>query len=148
MAARNRRAVLGNLAFAIIQRVAGHIERTVTRPHGFTGSQAVSTELVVAVGKIVAGALIDPVVTIADRAIARFGIRLPRVRAFQQRILKQLTVNEIGKFNIVELQQLNRLLQLRRHDKRLGLAKIKPRLQGHLCTTPCQSDSPQEMVTG
>ena len=43
-----------------------------------------------------------------------------------------LALDEIGELEIGELQQLDRLLQLRRHDQELGLTQVEPRGKRHL----------------
>ena len=47
------------------------------------------------------------------------------VVAFQQRIFFQLGFAIFGQFDIGQLQQLDRLLQLRRHDQRLALPQLQ-----------------------
>ena len=54
-----------------------------------------------------------------DRRIAAIA-----VGAFQQRIALQLLMHEILQFKRRHLQQLDRLLQLRRHDQRLRLTQV------------------------
>ncbi len=49
-----------------------------------------------------------------------------RVVALQQRVLLELALDEGRELHVGELQQLDRLLQLRRHDERLGVAEIEP----------------------
>ena len=44
--------------------------------------------------------------------------------ALQERVLLELGVDIGGQFDVRQLQQLDRLLQLRRHDQRLGLPEI------------------------
>ncbi len=44
---------------------------------------------------------------------------------FEERVLLHLGVDEVGQFEIGQLQHLDRLLQLRRHDQRLRLAQLK-----------------------
>ena len=59
-------------------------------------------------------------------------IRLGRGRIEQRVGLKRLG-NEAFNFEIGGRQQLDRLLQLRRHHQRLGLPKIKARAESHAC---------------
>ena len=44
---------------------------------------------------------------------------------FEQRIALQLVADEGLNLQVGQRQQANRLLQLRRHDQRLGLAKVE-----------------------
>ena len=53
------------------------------------------------------------------------------VIALEERVLLQLLFYVGKKIHGRELQQLNRLLQLRRHDERLGLAQFKARDHRH-----------------
>ena len=57
-----------------------------------------------------------------------FGIRhLRAVVALQQRIPLQLLLDEARHLDVGELQKLDRLTQLRRHDQSLSLAEIEAR---------------------
>jgi len=49
----------------------------------------------------------------------------------EQRIALQLVIEEGGKLQIGELQQLDRLKELRSHHQRLALPKIKARPKSH-----------------
>ena len=49
----------------------------------------------------------------------------------EQRIALKFLVDENLKLDIRHLQQLDRLLQLRRHDERLALAEFEPLVQRH-----------------
>ena len=44
---------------------------------------------------------------------------------FQQRVLLQLLIDEFPDLEIGQLQQLDRLLKLRRHDERLRLPQVQ-----------------------
>ena len=46
--------------------------------------------------------------------------------ALEQRVLLDLGLDEIGELEVRQLQHLDRLLQLRRHHQRLGLAQFEP----------------------
>ena len=65
-----------------------------------------------------------------DRFAFGFGARRAFV-ALQQRILLQLLFAILGKLDVRQLQQLDRLLQLRRHHQRLALADLQPLRQRH-----------------
>ena len=54
-----------------------------------------------------------------------------RVVALEQRVLLDLALDERRQLEIGKLQQLDRLLQLRRHDERLGLPEIEPLRERH-----------------
>jgi hypothetical protein len=60
-----------------------------------------------------------------------FGRNFRALVAFQQRVALQLLLDEGGGFQIGELQQLDRLPQLRRHHERLGLTQIETRTDRH-----------------
>ncbi len=51
--------------------------------------------------------------------------------ALEQRVALQLLLDEGGDLLVGELQQLDRLPQLRRHDQRLALAELETRADGH-----------------
>ena len=63
--------------------------------------------------------------------IARFAIDRLGAGAFQQRILLDLLGNEGLDLEIRQRQQLDRLLELRRHDERLALPQIEAGTEGH-----------------
>ena len=46
--------------------------------------------------------------------------------ALEQRIALELALDIVGEFEIRQLQQLDRLLQLRRHDQGLALLQLQP----------------------
>ena len=48
-----------------------------------------------------------------------------RLAGFQQRVFLDLGLDELAQFEVRQLQQLYRLLQLRRHDQRLALPKLQ-----------------------
>ncbi len=48
-----------------------------------------------------------------------------RLAGFQQRVFLDLGLDEFAQFKVRQLQQLYRLLQLRRHDQRLALPKLQ-----------------------
>jgi hypothetical protein len=52
-------------------------------------------------------------------------------RRLEQRILLQLLGDEAFDFEVGKRQQLDRLLQLRRHHQRLALAQVEARCQRH-----------------
>jgi hypothetical protein len=49
----------------------------------------------------------------------------------QQRVGLELALDVAGQFQLRELQQLDRLLQLRRHHQRLSLAQLQARREAH-----------------
>ena len=60
-------------------------------------------------------------------ALAAFGT----FRPLEERILHELLLDVGGELEVRHLQQLDRLLQLRRHHQRLGLPKIEARGDCH-----------------
>ena len=58
------------------------------------------------------------------------------LRAIEQRIAFELLFDIIGEFEIRKLQQLDRLLQLRRHDQRLALPHFESLCQRHVPPPP------------
>ena len=60
--------------------------------------------------------------------LARFALDFAH---FQQRVRLQRVADEGLDFQIGQRQQLDRLLQLRRHHQRLGLPQIEARTQRH-----------------
>jgi hypothetical protein len=58
--------------------------------------------------------------------IRRFGFLEPRLTPFEQRVLLDLGIDELGELEVRKLKHFDRLLQLRRHDQGLRLAKLKP----------------------
>ena len=59
------------------------------------------------------------------RVSLRCAALLVGLLAFEQRIALELGFDEGGELDIGELQQLDRLLQLRRHHQAVALAKLK-----------------------
>ncbi len=80
-----------------------------------------------------AGALrrsgVDPVLA-RLRAVHRAVLIDPPI-LLEKRILPQFLGDEVGDFQIVELEQLDRLLQLRRHDESLRLPQIQSLDEAH-----------------
>ena len=60
------------------------------------------------------------------------------ILALEHGVFFQLFLHEVGKFQIGKLQQLDRLLQLRRHDEILTLPKVKPWCECHLLVPEVQ----------
>ena len=67
-----------------------------------------------------------PVVAVACGTVARFP-----VVAIQQGIALDLPVHIVRQLEVRELQQLDRLLQLGRHDQGLGLPQVEALREGH-----------------
>ena len=83
----------------------------------------------------------------ASGALARLGAGLAGagrrlvarwLAEFQKRVLLDLGLDEFAQFEVRQLQQLDRLLQLRRHDQRLAL----PKLQALRKTDPVHEKAP------
>ena len=85
---------------------------------------------------------------IADRARGFSALRRPRIRrsgvrgsarvrvaviAFEQRVLFQLAFDVLAELDVRQLQQLDGLLQLGRHDQRLALFERQVLRYGHAC---------------
>ncbi len=72
---------------------------------------------------------------LAVRLGRRRGLGRLALRAFEQRVLLDLGLDVGHELEVGELQQLDRLLQLRRHDQRLRLSlrltKVQPGRQCH-----------------
>ena len=60
------------------------------------------------------------------RAISRRRLFEPWLAPFEQRVLLDLRIDILRQLEVRKLQHLDRLLQLGRHDQRLGLAKLEP----------------------
>ena len=65
----------------------------------------------------------------ADR-VTLFSVRL---HLFEHRVFVQMLCQRLLKLQPGQLQQLNRLLQLRRHDQFLTQPKVKPQLHAVPC---------------
>ena len=65
------------------------------------------------------------------RLFRRLAIRAFILGAGQQRVTLDLGLDVFGKFDVGELEQLDRLLQLRRHDKGLTLSQLQAMRERH-----------------
>ena len=76
------------------------------------------------------------------RRLGRLGARrLVALGLLEDRVLLQLLLDQRGELLPVQLQQLDRLLQLRRHDELLGESQLLSELDGHLAgclPRPCR----------
>ena len=66
--------------------------------------------------------------------LARRAATLLRLGALEQRIALELGLDEAGQLDIGELQQLDGLLQLRRHDQIVGLTELELCVDRHYRT--------------
>jgi hypothetical protein len=99
------------------------VERSVRRSHhpvrrGEVGRVAHQRQVGDRIGRL------DPAVGGA-RVVAVAPFDPIAVRPFEKRVLLDLPLDEVLEFHVGELQQLDRLLQLRRHHQRLCLAQIQ-----------------------
>ena len=87
--------------------------------------------LIVCRGRTVIACCADVDAILSDLAIIHRAVLIAMIALFQQRILLQFLLDEFPDFQIIQLEQLDRLLQLRGHDKRLRLPQIQSLNQGH-----------------
>jgi hypothetical protein len=79
-------------------------------------------------------------VGLALGASARLFLDFTALVTLQQRVALKLGIDEGLKLHVRHLQQLDRLLQLGRHDQGLALADLEPLAYGH--------DAPSKPVKG
>ena len=70
----------------------------------------------------------------------RFALGPLGVLAFEQRVLLEFGFDVFREFQIGKLQQLDRLLQLRRHDQGLALSQLQTLCQRHVPPRPRYSE--------
>ena len=105
-------------------RLAAKIDsRSPSSPHsGCQCSAASGVNSPVSISGTVIGGALSPPTTSSPGAFPD-----PPLTPFQQRVLLDLDIDEIGQLEVRELQHFDRLLQLWSHDQRLRLTQLKPR---------------------
>ena len=68
--------------------------------------------------------------------------KLARLVALQQRIAFEFALDEMLQFEMRQLQELDRLQQLRRHDQGLPLAQLHARHHRHCARNPFHASAP------